>query len=151
MVNSRPAHDELRTGYYQKQPASCSPAPDLVTRLPRRSGASTFLGISVCISAAPAALDRYLAASSAMSLIPFTPFSISAFQFFSKGCLEVTPISQSECARISRADKGARLGECQMLCSACPPGRASFRSGDIRIFDFNWNDLHYVVLVIECY
>jgi len=29
-------------------------------------------------------------------------------------------------------------------------GRA-FAQGDIRIFDFNWNDLHYVVLVIECY
>src|SRR6266853_649023 len=31
MVNSRPAHDELRAGYCQKQPASCSPAPDLVS------------------------------------------------------------------------------------------------------------------------
>jgi hypothetical protein len=81
MVNSRPAHDELRAGYCQKQPAYCSPAPDLVTRLPRRSGASTFLGISVCISAAPAPLDRYLAASPAMSLIPFAPFSFSAFSF----------------------------------------------------------------------
>ncbi len=47
MVNSRPTHDDLRAGCCQKQPAYCSPAPDLVTRLPRRSGASTFLGISV--------------------------------------------------------------------------------------------------------
>src|SRR5947209_2971740 len=31
MVNSRPAHDELRAGYCQKQPASCSPVPDLVS------------------------------------------------------------------------------------------------------------------------
>ena len=30
-MNSRPAHDELRAGYCQKQPASCSPAPDLVS------------------------------------------------------------------------------------------------------------------------
>ncbi len=50
-----------------------------------------FSDVSVCISAAPAALDRYLAAVPAMSLIPFTPFSISVFQFFSKGCLDLTP------------------------------------------------------------
>jgi hypothetical protein len=30
---------------------------------------------SDCISAAPAALDRYLAAQPAMSLIPFAPFT----------------------------------------------------------------------------
>jgi len=41
-----------------------------------------FSDVSVCISAAPAALDRYLAAVPAMSLIPFAPFSISASQFF---------------------------------------------------------------------
>ena len=28
-MNSRPAHDELRAGSCQKQPASCSPAPEL--------------------------------------------------------------------------------------------------------------------------
>jgi len=31
-----------------------------------------------CISAAPAALDRYLTASPAMSLIPFAPFAETA-------------------------------------------------------------------------
>ena len=41
---------------------------------------SRFTDVSVCISAAPAAFDRYLAAVPAMSLIPFTPFRISAFQ-----------------------------------------------------------------------
>jgi hypothetical protein len=54
--------------------------PDLVTRLPRRRGASTFLDISVsafplCISATPVALDRYLAAFPAMSRVPRAPFS----------------------------------------------------------------------------
>ena len=39
-----------------------------------------FSDVSVCISAAPAALDRYLAAVPAMSLITFTLFRISAFQ-----------------------------------------------------------------------
>jgi len=62
-----------------------------------------FSDVSVCISAAPAALDRYLAAVPAMSLIPFTPFSISAFQFFSKGCLDLTPVSSSSLRhRVSR-------------------------------------------------
>src|SRR5213083_1890734 len=32
-----------------------------------------YVGCMICISAAPAALDRYLAASPAMSLIPFAP------------------------------------------------------------------------------
>ena len=31
-----------------------------------------------CISAAPAALDRYLAALPAMSLIPFAPFAVAS-------------------------------------------------------------------------
>jgi hypothetical protein len=35
-----------------------------------------------CISAAPAALDRYLAAVPAMSLIPFVPFSVSALRCY---------------------------------------------------------------------
>ena len=34
-----------------------------------------------CISAAPAALDRYLAALPAMSLIPFAPFASTALTF----------------------------------------------------------------------
>ena len=51
-----------------------------------------FSDVSVCISAAPAVFDRYLAAVPAMSLIPFTLFRISAFQFSSKGCLDLNPI-----------------------------------------------------------
>ena len=47
MANSRPAHDELRAGYCRKQATYCSSRLRLVAGLPRRSGASTFLGISV--------------------------------------------------------------------------------------------------------
>src|SRR6266481_10112077 len=56
--------------------------PTLTRSYPRRFAfyvARPARSIQFCISAAPAAFDRYLAASPAMSLIHFAPFSVSAF------------------------------------------------------------------------
>jgi hypothetical protein len=60
----------VKLGPTEKKTASPAPSPSTTPKswFNRKIGAS-------CISAAPAALDRYLAALPAMSLIPFAPFA----------------------------------------------------------------------------
>jgi len=53
----------------------------LKSRAARSSSSDANTLFRFCISAAPAALDRYLAAVPAMSLIPFAPFRCQRFSF----------------------------------------------------------------------
>src|ERR1700731_541675 len=81
-------------------------APACVDHLPAfRVFSSRFFRI--CISAAPAALDRYLSALPAMSLIPFAPFSVSAF--------DVSPLF---------ALRSLRASHRRMFSLTCPPDDA---------------------------
>jgi len=65
-----------------------------------------------CISAAPAALDRYLAALPAMSLIPFAPFAVASL-----------PLHRMPNVKVSSMDQE------RLMMSAIQPSAAALEAG----------------------
>src|SRR6266496_3555984 len=112
-------------------PRACASYPSCVAVYPRDSRSRRVLCRSThslhCITAAPAALDRYLAALPAMSLIPFAPLKLARSAPSLAATLAALPLSR----KTHFLDSSDR-NEC---CSAVRPVR--------------WASSELVVLVLE--
>src|SRR5438067_4351309 len=76
-----------------------------------------------CISAAPAALDRYLAALPAMSLIPFAPFAVASL-----------PLHRTPDVKVISMHQERLMMSAIQPSAAAPGGRADGTRATLSVF-----------------